>query len=220
MAPGSVQNSFQKVYTRVAVLLFQNVLFVSSSFADELDGTDVPSAFTIICKPIVQSKNTCDIDHGKLGKKGKKGSDNDGIESDESIENQCICSNRNVDVASIAALCTICIQQNGNRTMNGKLFRFSDRRYITELRINDWHKALHRVDMDNIMLACSFSSTAYAPSATALVAQVTVSATKPSVIATGQVQATQRVASVGSGARGDVSSTVGVGWHYSRCSLG
>ncbi|KAF2193595.1 hypothetical protein K469DRAFT_541092, partial [Zopfia rhizophila CBS 207.26] len=159
-----------------------------TSIAEELNAADVPSACTTICKPIVQLTNACDVDPGKVND-----DDNDGPESDEAIEAQCICSNKSFNVGSIAALCASCIQQNGNGTAEA--------------------------DMDKIMSACSFSSTSYSQSATALVAQITVSATKPvatgmaagSSTATAQGQATQTAASTGLGARTDVSGAVGFG---------
>ncbi|KAF2271509.1 uncharacterized protein EI97DRAFT_364670, partial [Westerdykella ornata] len=136
-----------------SILLLQSIFFVSTSFAEELRAADVPNACTTICQPIVQLTNTCDIDPDKSEDNAAENSnDNDGAESDEPIEAQCICSNKSFNVASIAALCASCIQLNGNRTTD---------------------------DVNKIMSACSFSSTSYAPSATALVAQITVSATKP-----------------------------------------
>ncbi|KAH9204145.1 hypothetical protein DL95DRAFT_319996 [Leptodontidium sp. 2 PMI_412] len=86
--------------------------------------------------------------------------DTDKTESDDAIEATCICSNTSFNVASIAALCASCISQNGATTD----------------------------DMEQILSACSFTSTSYAPSATALVAAVTVSATKPT--ATGSTTGT------------------------------
>jgi hypothetical protein len=63
------------------------------------------------------------------------------------------------------------------------------------------------------MSACSFSSTSYAPSVTALVAQITVTAAKPVTSGTGAVSststgqgATQTAAVAGLGARKNPSS--------------
>ncbi|KAK0108073.1 hypothetical protein ONS95_002894 [Cadophora gregata] len=86
--------------------------------------------------------------------------DTDKTESDDAIESTCICTNKSFDVASISALCASCIGQNGATTD----------------------------DMVEIMSACSFTSMSYAPSATALVASVSVSATKPT--ATGAAMGT------------------------------
>ncbi|KAF1976740.1 hypothetical protein BU23DRAFT_432500, partial [Bimuria novae-zelandiae CBS 107.79] len=133
----------------------------------ELNANDVPTACTTICAPIVQLTNTCDVDPGARENDDEKNGEDNGAEPDEAVESQCVCSNKSFDVASIAALCASCIQQNGK----GR----TDDEGMTEL--------MGCVDMDNIMSACKFSSMSYAPSATALVAQVTVSATKPAFTA-------------------------------------
>ncbi|PVH91200.1 hypothetical protein DM02DRAFT_497350, partial [Periconia macrospinosa] len=126
-------------------------LFASMSSAKELNAADIPTACTTICQPIVQLTNTCDINMKKReAKPARKGSK----ELAESVlETQCICRNKSFNVASISALCAGCIQQNDMGKSN--------------------------VDMDSIMSTCSFSSTSYAPTATALVATITVNATKP-----------------------------------------
>lgn len=62
------------------------------------------------------------------------------------------------------------------------------------------------------MSQCSFPSTTYAPSATALLAQVTVSATKPAVTGmTGSGQASQGMSMEGLGARESVWSVAAIG---------
>jgi hypothetical protein len=69
--------------------------------------------------------------------------------------------------------------------------------------------------MDKIMSSCSFSSTSYAPSATALVAQVTVSAIKPTTTGNTSIlstagQASPTAATPGKGARKDVWTVAGL----------
>ncbi|ORY16064.1 hypothetical protein BCR34DRAFT_584530 [Clohesyomyces aquaticus] len=152
-------------------------LFVWTSFAEEL--------------AVAELTNTCDVDLGKLeGSAADNNGDNLGEGPDEAIEAQLICTNKSFDVASIAALCVSCKQQNGNGTTDG---------------------------MDNLMSACSFSGTSYSRSASALILQITVSATKlvadglatVSSTAMAQGQATQAAASAGLGARTIVSGAEG-----------
>ncbi|KAK2765479.1 hypothetical protein FQN54_008333 [Arachnomyces sp. PD_36] len=146
-------------YITLSILL-QSVLFLSGSVSEELNAEDVPKACSTICQPIVELTAICDIDPNESEDEedgGEGGEDEGGVEPDEPIENNCFCTNKSFDVESIAGLCASCIEQTGQE--NGD-------------------------DMSKLMSACSFSSTSYAPSATALVAQVTVSATKPSASGT------------------------------------
>ncbi|KAF2004716.1 hypothetical protein P154DRAFT_410462, partial [Amniculicola lignicola CBS 123094] len=77
------------------------------------------------------------------------------ISDEERIESNCICKNTSFNVAGITGLCTSCMGQSfGTDTC---------------------------VEVDRIMSVCSFTTTSYAPSATSLLAQVTVQATKPTV---------------------------------------
>lgn len=85
----------------------------------ELDSDDIPRACADICSPIRQLTRTCDVD-------------DDHVPSDRTedlLEAQCICTNDSFDVASIAALCASCIEQNarpGDRDddMDGEFFFF------------------------------------------------------------------------------------------------
>ncbi|KAK4236992.1 hypothetical protein C8A03DRAFT_16413 [Achaetomium macrosporum] len=126
--------------------------------SEELKASDVPSACTAICGPMVTLTNTCDINpDGDRRRMLRREADNDDgnsdDESDEPIEAECICKNTSFDVRSVAALCAACLSQNGGNTE----------------------------DMTKIMSQCSFSSTTYIPAATTAVAGVTVLATKPAV---------------------------------------
>ncbi|KAF5666067.1 hypothetical protein FHETE_6368 [Fusarium heterosporum] len=120
-----------------------------ATLAEELDADDVPSACKIICQPIVDLTNTCDIDP----KEAKK--DNTGIgkrsKVEEEIEAYCICTNTSFDVAAVMGLCASCMGQNNKDTE----------------------------DVDKMMSQCSFTSTSYVRSATTIVADINVQATKP-----------------------------------------
>ncbi|KAK3902440.1 hypothetical protein C8A05DRAFT_15507 [Staphylotrichum tortipilum] len=142
--------------------------------AEELKASDVPTACSTICGPIVTLTNTCDINPdsesssagGKLRRrflylrdpkdddgddKGGNGKESPDDESDEPIEAQCICTNKSFNVQRVAALCAACLTQNGGETE----------------------------DMNKIMSQCTFASTTYVPAATTAVAGITVLATKP-----------------------------------------
>ncbi|SPJ73981.1 uncharacterized protein FTOL_03711 [Fusarium torulosum] len=129
---------------------------IPTTRAEELLAKDVPSACKTICQPIIALTNTCDIDP----KKADNNNDGDKTiklrlrkksETEESIEANCICSNKSFDVAAVMALCAGCMAQNSQDTE----------------------------DVDKIMSQCSFTSTSYVPSATAIVSGVQVQATKP-----------------------------------------
>ena len=88
--------------------------------SEELRATDVPSACSTICQPIVSLTGTCDVDPNepqatddamrrKLYLRAGQGSD----DADETIEANCICKNKSFDVAGVMALCASCIKQNG-----------------------------------------------------------------------------------------------------------
>ncbi|KAK5043536.1 hypothetical protein LTR84_011438 [Exophiala bonariae] len=171
----------------LTALLLQTALFVAISSTEELNASDVPGACSTICQPIVQLTGICDVDPRPSDNgPGENGGRDSTPETDEPIESQCICTNTSFNVSSIAALCASCIEQNANGTVD---------------------------DMDDIMSACAFSSTSYAPSVTALVAQITVIATKPVTTGTGVVSptptgqgATQTAAVAGLSARKNPSS--------------
>jgi hypothetical protein len=106
----------------LTVLLLQIALFISISSTEELDAGDVPNACSTICQPIVQLTSICDVDPRQTeDSNGENGGDDNVPETDEAVESQCICTNTSFDVASIAALCASCIQQNANSTVDGML---------------------------------------------------------------------------------------------------
>ncbi|EXM15580.1 hypothetical protein RAB80_017590 [Fusarium oxysporum f. sp. vasinfectum] len=141
------------------ILLAGLVAVIPAILAEELRADDVPSACKTICQPIVDLTNTCDIDPKEADK------DNDTRtklrlrernEAEESIEAKCICTNKSFDVAAVMALCASCMVQNSQDTE----------------------------DVDKIMSQCSFTSTSYVRSATAIVSDIQVQATKPATTVT------------------------------------
>ncbi|KAL3425793.1 Protein CAP22-like protein 2 [Phlyctema vagabunda] len=76
---------------------------------------------------------------------------------EDTLQRECICNNDSFDVAQIAGLCASCISQNGSTTD----------------------------DLSQLLATCSFSSTSYAASATALISTISVSATRPTATTTG-----------------------------------
>src|SRR3569833_4344841 len=108
--------------TATALLL---AALTSIACSEELSATDVPSACTAICGPMVTLTNTCDINPGSVtARMRRRRADNDNQgddESDETIEAQCICRNTSFDVGGVAALCAACISQNGKNTDGKKL---------------------------------------------------------------------------------------------------
>ncbi|KAH6974750.1 hypothetical protein EDB80DRAFT_757810 [Ilyonectria destructans] len=134
---------------------------IPAVLAEELRADDVPSACTTICQPIVDLTNTCDIDPNEADNDNDKRRKLRLRESDESdeeaIEANCICTNTSFDVAVVMALCASCMSQNSQSTeANSQV-----------------------IDVDKIMSQCSFTSTSYVASATAIVSDIQVEATKP-----------------------------------------
>ncbi|KAF2194215.1 hypothetical protein K469DRAFT_522308, partial [Zopfia rhizophila CBS 207.26] len=135
--------------------------------ADELTASAIPSECTTICEPIVQLTNMCDTDqeHGESRKSqidmGKRiririaqmeGMDMK-MDSDESLEADCVCNNKSFDVKSVIGLCESCMRMNAGTG--------------------------NKIAVQGVMSQCSFPATSYAPSATSLVQGITVQATKP-----------------------------------------
>lgn len=85
------------------VLALSIARFTSVLAFEDLENSDVPSACSTICKPIVDLSRECD-----------HGNDSDKAEMD------CFCTNKSFDVGTIAPLCASCISQNGRNT-DGKL---------------------------------------------------------------------------------------------------
>ncbi|KAH8899114.1 hypothetical protein GQ53DRAFT_817315 [Thozetella sp. PMI_491] len=170
------------------------VLAVAAPIAADnlnLRAKDVPAVCTTICQSIVTLTDICDLDpeevdtdedkrkklrlrdsHSKDKKNGEDDSDSD--DEDDALEVNCICTNKSFDVAGMTALCASCIAQN-EKTKNAA---------------------------SKIMSQCSFTSTTYAPTATALVAGIQVQATKPASL--------NGVTGISSGAPGKIAlSTLG-----------
>ncbi|KAF5711765.1 hypothetical protein FMUND_8824 [Fusarium mundagurra] len=136
---------------------------IPAILAEELRADDVPSACKTICQPIVDLTNTCDIDPKEADNdKGTKLRLRERSEAEESIEANCICTNKSFDVAAVMALCASCMIQNSQDTE----------------------------DVDKIMSQCSFTSTSYVRSATAIVSGIQVQATKPATTVTGPSDST------------------------------
>ncbi|PNP61518.1 hypothetical protein FNYG_13805 [Fusarium nygamai] len=132
---------------------------IPAILAEELGADDVPSACKTICQPIVDLTNTCDIDPKEADNDNDKGTKlrlRERNEAEESIEANCICTNKSFDVAAVMALCASCMVQNSQDTE----------------------------DVDKIMSQCSFTSTSYVRSATAIVSGIQVEATKPATTVT------------------------------------
>ncbi|KAH7231978.1 hypothetical protein B0J15DRAFT_197282 [Fusarium solani] len=152
---------------------------IPATLAEELGAGDVPSACKTICQPIVDLTNTCDVDPNEADKdndKRRKLRLRESDEADETIEANCICTNKSFDVAAVMALCASCMAQNSQKTE----------------------------DVDKIMSQCSFTSTSYVPSATAMVSAIQVQATKPATTwtsgSTSTAGASSSAESAGSGA--------------------
>ncbi|KAH7230637.1 uncharacterized protein BKA55DRAFT_525672 [Fusarium redolens] len=131
------------------------------TLAEELRADDVPSACKTICQPIVDLTNTCDIDPKEADKDNEKRTKlrlRERSEAEEGIEANCICTNKSFDVAAVMALCASCMVQNNQET--------------------------EVIDVDKIMSQCSFTSTSYVRSATAIVSGIQVQATKPATTVT------------------------------------
>lgn len=81
-----------------------------------------------------------------------------GDAQEDNLERQCVCTNKTFDVASVAGLCASCMEQN--------------------VRERD-----DMEDINEVMWACSFTSTSFAPGATTAVQGITVSASKVTDVA-------------------------------------
>ncbi|KAF9765254.1 hypothetical protein IL306_002503, partial [Fusarium sp. DS 682] len=92
---------------------------IPATLAEELRADDVPSACKTICQPIGDLADAWDI--------GPEEEDNDNdkrtklrlrerSEAEESIEANCICTNKSFDVAAVMALCASCMVQNSQDT--------------------------------------------------------------------------------------------------------
>ncbi|KAJ2893542.1 hypothetical protein MKZ38_008496 [Zalerion maritima] len=186
--------------------------------AEELDASDVPSACSAICAPIVALTGICDVDpesgsgsgsnrkavlsaDGQLassevpnkssrlrkkrqedGSDGGEGDDEIVDDDDEALESQCVCGNDSFDVNMVGAYCAGCLGANGGIDQ----------------------------DMSTIMSQCGFSTSSYDPSVTAVVANVTVVATRPTLTAAGTGTAAGATGAAGEGGGAD-SEGVGLG---------
>jgi hypothetical protein len=92
---------------------------IPATLAEELRADDVPSACKTICQPIVDLTNTCDIDPKEADKDNDKRIKlrlRERNEAEESIEANCICTNKSFNVAAVMALCASCMVQNSQDT--------------------------------------------------------------------------------------------------------
>lgn len=101
---------------RLAILIAGFAAILPFSLAEELSADDVPSACKTICQPIVELSNTCDIDPKENKIRDRRG---DFLlvarsKEEESIEANCICTNKSFDVESVMALCASCMKQNSD----------------------------------------------------------------------------------------------------------
>ncbi|RSL87840.1 hypothetical protein CEP51_002059 [Fusarium floridanum] len=140
------------MYTNIA-LAIAPLLYLARADVS-LDRDDIPRACDAICDPIVELTRTCDTD--------LRG-DQDRVE--DRLEVQCVCTNDSFDVGRIAALCADCIRQNWQNDNDDD---------------DDDDQRDHMEDIEDILYTCGFSSTSYiASSASAIVASITVDATRP-----------------------------------------
>lgn len=157
------------MYTNNIVLALAPLLYLARADVS-IDRDDIPRACDAICDPIVELTRKCDTDL-----RGDRDREEDRLEA------QCVCTNDSFDVGRIAALCADCIRQNWRDDndddddddqrdhMEGKLLLYTE--------INT---ANNSPDIDDILYTCGFSSTSYvASSASAIVASITVDATRP-----------------------------------------
>lgn len=71
----------------------------------DFDLDDAPNSCKIICRPIGQLSDRCDVDLRS------------DIDRDENLlQAQCICTNKSFDVGKIAALCADCMHQSANNS--------------------------------------------------------------------------------------------------------
>ncbi|UPK89310.1 hypothetical protein LCI18_000245 [Fusarium solani-melongenae] len=139
------------MYTNIALALAPLLYLARADVS--IDRDDIPRACDAICNPIVELTRKCDTDL-----RGDRDREEDRLEA------QCVCTNDSFDVGRIAALCADCIRQN---------WRDSD-------DDDDDDQRDHMEDIDDILYTCGFSSTSYvASSASAIVASITVEATRP-----------------------------------------
>lgn len=101
------------------------MLLASPAEYQSIYRADTPDISFQICQPIVTLTNTCDVDPNETdtdNDKRKKLRLRASEEADESIEANCICTNKSFDVAGVMALCASCISQNGKTTDGETLF--------------------------------------------------------------------------------------------------
>ncbi|KAI8670539.1 hypothetical protein NCS57_00525500 [Fusarium keratoplasticum] len=140
------------MYTNIALALAPLLYLARADVS--LDRDDIPRACDAICDPIVELTRKCDTDL-----RGDRDREEDRLEA------QCVCTNDSFDVGRIAALCADCIRQNWRDDDDDD---------------DDDDQRDHMEDIDDILYTCGFSSTSYvASSASAIVASITVEATRP-----------------------------------------
>ncbi|KAI8677773.1 hypothetical protein NCS55_00495100 [Fusarium keratoplasticum] len=140
------------MYTNIALALAPLLYLARADVS--LDRDDIPRACDAICDPIVELTRKCDTDL-----RGDRDREEDRLEA------QCVCTNDSFDVGRIAALCADCIRQNWRDNDDDD---------------DDDDQRDHMEDIDDILYTCGFSSTSYvASSASAIVASITVEATRP-----------------------------------------
>ncbi|KAM0427936.1 hypothetical protein ACHAPT_007396 [Fusarium lateritium] len=163
------------MYTNSIALALAPLLYLARADVN-LDRDDIPRACDAICDPIVQLTRTCDTDL-----RGDRDREEDRLEA------QCVCTNDSFDVARVAALCADCIRQNWRDNDDDD---------------DDDDRRDHMEDIEDILYTCGFSSTSYvASSASAIVASISVDATRP----TDASQLTTTITG-GTGARGTDSA--------------
>lgn len=141
------------MYTNNIVLALAPLLYLARADVS-IDRDDIPRACDAICDPIVELTRKCDTDL-----RGDRDREEDRLEA------QCVCTNDSFDVGRIAALCADCIRQNWRDDNDDD---------------DDDDQRDHMEDIDDILYTCGFSSTSYvASSASAIVASITVDATRP-----------------------------------------
>ncbi|RSL59668.1 hypothetical protein CEP54_007181 [Fusarium duplospermum] len=140
------------MYTNIALALAPLLYLARADVS--IDRDDIPRACDAICDPIVELTRKCDTDL-----RGDRDREEDRLEA------QCVCTNDSFDVGRIAALCADCIRQNWRDDNDDD---------------DDDDQRDHMEDIDDILYTCGFSSTSYvASSASAIVASITVDATRP-----------------------------------------
>ncbi|EFY89647.1 hypothetical protein MAC_04300 [Metarhizium acridum CQMa 102] len=95
-------------------------------------------------------------------------------------EEQCFCLNKSFDVRLVAALCTSCIVQGGNKETSTLLGFYTaflhalDAMMMCSLQAN-----VKSVGMKAVMSVCNFAEQAYTPADDNIVESIRVSATRP-----------------------------------------